>query len=82
MTGSRGPRRSASPRQKSACVVSRRTSKTFAVQAAVLVPFLRSAGYRFRPRFDLRGTGLGHTFRLARWTLGFVAVTQVALVDL
>ncbi|GAB2593563.1 murein biosynthesis integral membrane protein MurJ [Microlunatus antarcticus] len=51
-----------------------------AVQAAVLVPFLRSAGYRFRPRLDLRGTGLGHTFRLARWTLGFVAVTQVALV--
>jgi putative peptidoglycan lipid II flippase len=51
-----------------------------AVQAAVLVPFLRSAGYRFRPRLDLRGTGLGHTFRLARWTLGFVAVTQLALV--
>ena len=51
-----------------------------AVQAAVLVPFLRSAGYRFRPRLDLRGSGLGHTFRLARWTLGFVAITQVALV--
>ena len=51
-----------------------------AVQAAVLLPFLRSAGYRFRPRLDLRGTGLGHTFRLARWTLGFVAVTQLALV--
>ncbi len=51
-----------------------------AVQAAVLLPFLRAAGYRFRPRFDLRGTGLGHTFRLARWTLGFVAVTQLALV--
>ena len=51
-----------------------------AVQAAVLVPFLRSAGYRFRPRLDLRGSGLGHTFRLARWTLGFVAVTQLALV--
>ncbi len=51
-----------------------------AVQAAVLVPFLRSAGYRFRPRLDLKGSGLGHTFRLARWTLGFVAVTQLALV--
>ena len=51
-----------------------------AVQAAVLLPFLRAAGYRFRPRFDLKGTGLGHTFRLARWTLGFVAVTQLALV--
>ncbi|MFP5281989.1 MAG: murein biosynthesis integral membrane protein MurJ, partial [Actinomycetes bacterium] len=51
-----------------------------AVQAAVLVPFLRAAGYRFRPRFDFRGTGLGKTFALAKWTLGFVLVTQAALV--
>ena len=51
-----------------------------AVQAAVLVPYLRSAGYRFRPRWDLRGVGLGKTLRLAKWTLGFVLVTQLALV--
>jgi putative peptidoglycan lipid II flippase len=51
-----------------------------AAQAAVLVPFLRSAGYRFQPRFDFRNTGLGHTFRLAQWTLGFVLTTQAALV--
>ena len=51
-----------------------------AVQAAVLVPFLRAAGYHFRPRFDFRGVGLGKTLRLARWTLGFVLVTQLALV--
>ncbi len=51
-----------------------------AVQAAVLVPFLRASGFRFRPRFDFRHTGLGKTFRLARWTLGFVLVTQLALV--
>ena len=51
-----------------------------AVQAAVLVPFLRAAGYHFRPRFDFRGVGLGKTLRLAKWTLGFVLVTQVALV--
>ncbi len=51
-----------------------------AVQAAVLVPFLKSAGYRFRPRFDFRHTGLGKTFHLAKWTLGFVLVTQLALV--
>ncbi|GAA1828632.1 murein biosynthesis integral membrane protein MurJ [Microlunatus capsulatus] len=51
-----------------------------AVQAAVLVPFLRRAGYRFRPRFDFRGVGLGKTLRLAKWTLGFVVVTQLALV--
>ena len=51
-----------------------------AVQAAVLVPFLRRAGYRFRPRVDFRGVGLGKTLRLAKWTLGFVVVTQLALV--
>ncbi len=51
-----------------------------AVQAAVLVPFLRRAGYHFHPRFDFRGVGLGKTLRLAKWTLGFVLVTQLALV--
>ena len=51
-----------------------------AVQAAVLIPFLRRVGYRFRPRFDFRNAGLGHTFRLAKWTLGFVLITQLALV--
>jgi putative peptidoglycan lipid II flippase len=51
-----------------------------AVQAAVLLPYLRAAGYRFRPRWDFRNTGLGKTFRLAKWTLGFVLVNQAALV--
>jgi len=32
----------------------------------------------FRPRFDFRGTGLGHTLRLGTWTLLFVVVNQVA----
>ncbi|HKO33795.1 MAG TPA: murein biosynthesis integral membrane protein MurJ, partial [Candidatus Limnocylindria bacterium] len=51
-----------------------------AVQAAVLVPYLRAVGYRFQPRFDFKGTGLGHTVRLAKWVLGYVLVTQLALV--
>ena len=51
-----------------------------AIQALVLLPFLRASGYRFRPRFDFRHTGLGKTLRLAKWTLGFVLVTQLALV--
>ncbi len=51
-----------------------------AVQTAVLIPFLRRVGFRFTPRFDLRHTGLGHTFQLAKWTLGFVAVNQLALI--
>ncbi len=50
------------------------------MQAAVLLPFLRAVGYRFRPRWDFRHTGLGKTFRLAKWTLGFVLVSQAAFV--
>ncbi|QIK68718.1 murein biosynthesis integral membrane protein MurJ [Nocardioides sp. HDW12B] len=49
-----------------------------AVQLLILLPYLRAAGFRFRPRFDFRGTGLGHTFRLGAWTLGFVLVNQIA----
>lgn len=49
-------------------------------QACVLVPYLKSVGYKFRPRFDFKGTGLGRTVRLAKWTLGFVLVNQAALV--
>jgi putative peptidoglycan lipid II flippase len=47
-------------------------------QCAILVPFLRAAGYAYKPRLDLRGTGLGHTLKLGVWTLLFVLVNQVA----
>ena len=43
-------------------------------------PFMQADGYHFRPRFDFKNTGLGKTFRLAKWTLGFVLVTQAAFV--
>jgi putative peptidoglycan lipid II flippase len=49
-----------------------------AVQLLILLPYLRSVGFRFRPRFDLRDTGLGHTLRLGVWTVLFVVVNQVA----
>jgi putative peptidoglycan lipid II flippase len=47
-------------------------------QTAVLVPALRATGFRFRPRLDLRGSGLGHALRLARWVVLYVAVNQLA----
>ncbi len=47
-------------------------------QLVILVPYLRSAGFRYRPRFDFRGTGLGHTLRLGTWTVAFVVVNQLA----
>ncbi|MGJ9422304.1 murein biosynthesis integral membrane protein MurJ [Aeromicrobium sp. CF3.5] len=53
-----------------------------AIQALLLVPFLRRAGFRYRPRFDLRGVGLGHTARLAAWTLGFIVANQIAFITI
>ncbi len=47
-------------------------------QLLVLVPYLKAAGFSYRPRFDFRGSGLGHTLRLGMWTVLFVIVNQVA----
>ncbi|MBB6627958.1 murein biosynthesis integral membrane protein MurJ [Nocardioides sp. KIGAM211] len=47
-------------------------------QLMILVPYLKKAGFTYRPRFDFRGTGLGHTFRLGIWTVLFVVVNQAA----
>ncbi|HEU4811799.1 MAG TPA: murein biosynthesis integral membrane protein MurJ [Nocardioides sp.] len=49
-----------------------------AAQFLILVPYLKRAGFTFRPRFDFRGTGLGHTLRLGLWTVLFVVVNQIA----
>ncbi len=50
------------------------------VQAAVLVPVLRRTGFGYRPRWDFRGAGLGRAGELAKWTLLFVLVNQLAYV--
>ncbi len=55
------------------------TTAGIAVQALALLPFARAAGFRFRPRFDWRGTGLGKSIHAAKWTLLFVLANQVAL---
>jgi putative peptidoglycan lipid II flippase len=49
-----------------------------ALQALVLIPVLRRTGFRYRPRFDFRGHGLGKAGELAKWTLLFVLVNQLA----
>ena len=48
------------------------------VQFLILIPYLRRSGFLYRPRFDFRGTGLGHTARLGVWTILFVVVNQLA----
>jgi putative peptidoglycan lipid II flippase len=47
-------------------------------QFAILIPYLRSAGFAFTPRFDFRHVGLGHTFKLGVWAVLFVIVNQIA----
>ncbi|MEV8392053.1 MULTISPECIES: murein biosynthesis integral membrane protein MurJ [unclassified Streptomyces] len=55
------------------------TTAGIVLQALALIPFVRAAGFRFRPRFDWRGAGLGKSIHAAKWTLLFVLVNQVAL---
>nr|WP_067383303.1 murein biosynthesis integral membrane protein MurJ [Streptomyces olivochromogenes] len=54
------------------------TTLALALQALALIPYARAAGFRFRPRFDWRGTGLRKSVNAARWTLLFVLANLVA----
>ncbi|WP_243640426.1 murein biosynthesis integral membrane protein MurJ [Nocardioides jejuensis] len=49
-----------------------------AAQFLILVPYLRKVGFHYRPRFDFRGSGLGHTARLGVWTVALIVVSQIA----
>lgn len=49
-------------------------------QTVALLPALRAVGLTLRLRFDLRGTGLGHAGRLARWTFLYVVCNQLVFV--
>ena len=48
------------------------------LQTVAMLPYLIRVGVRFRPRFDWRGTGLGKSMTLAKWTFGMVLVGQVS----
>jgi putative peptidoglycan lipid II flippase len=54
------------------------TTLGIVAQTIALVPSLRAAGFRFRLRTDLRGTGLGQVWRLGRWVLLYVVANQAA----
>ena len=56
------------------------TTLGVALQALILVPVLIRAGYRWRPRFDWRGSGLGKAGHLAIWTLLLVVVNQAGYI--
>lgn len=50
------------------------------LQTVALIPAIRTIGFRYRPRWDLKGQGLGETFHLAKWMLGYVLLTQLAAI--
>ncbi|WP_247746690.1 murein biosynthesis integral membrane protein MurJ, partial [Streptomyces oryzae] len=50
------------------------------VQSLAMIPYLRAAGFRIRPRFDWRGHGLGKAAKLAKWTILFVLANQAGVL--
>lgn len=54
------------------------TTAGIAVQALALLPALRAARFRFRPRFDWRGSGLTRPLRAAGWLVLLVLTNQAA----
>jgi putative peptidoglycan lipid II flippase len=56
------------------------TTLGVALQALVLIPVLVKSGFRFAYVKGLRGFGLGHTGKLALWTIGLVLVNQLGFL--
>ncbi|WP_026123550.1 murein biosynthesis integral membrane protein MurJ [Nocardiopsis chromatogenes] len=56
------------------------TAAAQVVQMAVLVWTLWRAGFRWRPRLDLRGSGLGEAVRTAGWMLLYIGVVQAGML--
>nr|WP_234318522.1 murein biosynthesis integral membrane protein MurJ [Streptomyces sp. NRRL S-237] len=54
------------------------TTLGIVIQALALVPSLRAARFRWRPRFDWRGSGLGRPLRNAGWLIMLVLTNQIA----
>ncbi|GLW12482.1 hypothetical protein Misp01_76100 [Microtetraspora sp. NBRC 13810] len=52
------------------------TTAGIVAQCIVLIVSLHRAGFRFRPRFDLRNAYLGEMARAAVWTLAYTVISQ------
>jgi putative peptidoglycan lipid II flippase len=58
------------------------TTLGIAVQAIVLIPFLRRVGFRWKWRFQassVESVRMSEVSRLASWVLGYVAISQVGV---
>ena len=49
-------------------------------QTAVLIPWMRAIGFRYRPRWDLKGSGLSEIFHVGKWMVGYVVLTTLAQI--
>ena len=56
------------------------TTLGIVLQAMALWPALRKVGFRWRWRFDLRGSGLGEAGRLGAWMFLYVGISQLGLL--
>jgi putative peptidoglycan lipid II flippase len=56
------------------------TTLGIVAQTAALLPALRRAGFRWRPRFDFRRAEVAEIRRMAGWMFGYIAATQVAFL--
>ncbi|MCH9816969.1 MAG: murein biosynthesis integral membrane protein MurJ [Actinomycetia bacterium] len=56
------------------------TTLGIVAQACVLIPVVLRSGYRFTFSWQWRGMGMRKAGRLAGWTLGLVAVTQIGFL--
>lgn len=56
------------------------TTGAIALQTIALMPAMRAAGFRWRPRFDFRKLGLAEMGRMASWTIMYVIVTQAGFL--
>ncbi|MDQ1293100.1 MAG: putative peptidoglycan lipid flippase [Actinomycetota bacterium] len=51
-----------------------------AMQAVVLIPVLRRSGFRWRPRWGIRGLGLESAGKVAGWTFAAVFIGQLGFI--
>ncbi|GAA3733037.1 murein biosynthesis integral membrane protein MurJ [Salinactinospora qingdaonensis] len=56
------------------------TTCGMALQTVVLLLAVWRAGFRWRPRLDLRGSGLGEALRTAGWMFLYTCMTQVSFL--
>jgi putative peptidoglycan lipid II flippase len=58
------------------------TTLGIVAQTVALIPYIRKVGFRWKWRFDLRGSGLRADGGLLLWVVGYVVVSQIGLATI